>query len=125
MANSLERAPWIAERIGLYLAEFNELELQLACVFACVLRQPGEVAHAIFHQFRNLSDRIQVLTDVLPHLEPNALQKELTEALPLITSCNTFRNKLAHGAYEYRDRAVHLTGWITSKGRTLDRTTLS
>ncbi|WP_439476001.1 hypothetical protein [Brevundimonas sp.] len=115
--STLIKHPEIAARVGIYIATFSELEILLpaALTSASGLSQP--ISMAILMQFRNISDRVDVIDDVIKAGGFKHASATLVSSLvPAIRAANTRRNELAHGMYgEFENGEVFIVTWVFSK----------
>jgi hypothetical protein len=116
MLSVLSRFPEIATRVAVYIATFNESEVQLTCAFAKALDDDGQKASAILHQFRNISDRIDVVADVCEKVD-TLTAKMLLVQMPALRSAASTRNELAHGTYLMEGERLKVLTWLTAKNR--------
>ena len=104
--------------MGVYVAQMALVEKVLTEALAIALRVDNEISAAILHQFRNVSDRIDVVQDVLTKASLGTMAaNNLLSLIPKLRATNKTRNELAHGIYLQRgfEGEVLVRTWASQK----------
>ncbi|MCC4246225.1 hypothetical protein [Stappia indica] len=97
----LTNNPSIGCMIAQYIAETSLIEISLSGIFAEALDDNGVLTQAIFHRFQRLSQRIEVVENIISNLDDRhhlkkAIDKNIIQKLKNVIE---LRNKFAHGVY--------------------------
>jgi hypothetical protein len=118
----------IGSLVARYIAATSTMEVLISAVFARMIGDDGRITHVILHQFRNLSDRIAVLRDVVKlYKEDDSTRHSIEPLIPLMSWCSGFRNKLAHGIFTRDDDSgeIMLICWVASKQKKTENMVIS